>query len=308
MTFLFNSDIARGTIFANILAQSIPDMPVKIGMDAVDGPEVKYLLTWNVVPGMFERFPNLEIVFSLGAGVDQFDISAFPSHVELVRLIDPDLSAMMREYVSMGVLAAHRDIPAYRDQQNREIWQPIPVKLASQRRVGVLGLGQLGQVVLAALAGFGFPLSGWSRSQHEINGVTCYSGASGLDAILANSDILVCLLPLTTETQGILNADLFAKLPVGASLVHAGRGAQLDSGALYAALESGHLSGAVLDVTNPEPLPAGDPLWHHPRVIITPHVACQTRPEGMARHVIDVLHHHRNGTPLPGLVERTRGY
>lgn len=308
MTILFNSDAARGQVFADILAQTMPDLPVKIGLENVDGPEVHYLLTWKVVPGMFERFPNLRIVFSLGAGVDQFDVAAFPPGVRLVRLVDPDLAAMMREYVCMGVLAAHRDIPAYLGQQRNAEWTPVPVKLASERRVSVLGLGQLGQVVLQALAEFGFALSGWSRSAREIDGVTCYSGPDGLDAILAQTDILVCLLPLTPETQGILNADLFAKLPKGASLVHAGRGAHLDGAALYAALETGQISGAVLDVTNPEPLPPEDPLWHHPHVLITPHIACQTRAESLARHVVDVLSCEERGAPLPGLVQAGRGY
>ncbi|RWR05064.1 2-hydroxyacid dehydrogenase [Paenirhodobacter populi] len=308
MTLLFNSDATRGTIFADILRTAFPDIPVRIGADSVAGPEVRYLMTWTAPADLFTRYPNVEVIFSLGAGVDQFDLRSFPPGVQLVRLVDEDLAAMMRDYVCMGVLAAHRNLPEYLGQQRDEVWRALPVKLAPERRVGVLGLGQLGQAVLAALASFGFRLSGWSRSPREIAGVRCHSGAEGLDAILRESDILVCLLPLTAETRGILNADLFAKLPEGAALVHAGRGAQLDPQALREALDSGRLSGAILDVTTREPLPPGDPLWHHPRVIVTPHIACQTRPEVMARHTITVLRAHREGRPLPGLVESGRGY
>lgn len=308
MTLLFNSDARRGAIIAGIFGETFPDIPVRIGLDSVEGPEVRYLITWTAIPDMVARFPNLEVVFSLGAGVDQFDLSAFPPGLPLVRLIDEDLSLMMRDYACMGVLAAHRDIPRYLAQQRAEIWQPQPVVRACDRRIGVLGLGELGRTVLDALSGFGFQLSGWSRSPRKIAGVSCHSGAEGLDAMLAQSEILVCLLPLTEETRGILNAGLFAKLPKGAALVHVGRGGHLDPKALREALDSGQLSGAVLDVTHPEPLPAGDPLWQDPRVIVTPHIACQTRPERLARHAVEVVRAHRAGLPLPGLVETGRGY
>ncbi|HEY0211978.1 MAG TPA: glyoxylate/hydroxypyruvate reductase A [Paenirhodobacter sp.] len=308
MTVLFNSDARRGAIFARIFNDAFPDIPVRIGTGAGDDAAVKYLLTWTFSPEMLRRFPNLEIVFSLGAGVDQFDVASFPPGLRLVRLVDDDLAAMMREYVCMGVLAAHRDMPAYLAQQREQVWKPILLKLASERRVGVLGLGELGQTALQGLAGLGFPLSGWSRSARDLPGVRCHSGADGLTAILAESDIIVCLLPLTDETRGILNAGFFAQMPQGASLVHVGRGAQLDQGALMHALDSGHLAGAVLDVTTVEPLPQDDPLWSHPRVMITPHIACQTRPEALARHAVETLRNLQAGQPLKGEVHTDRGY
>lgn len=308
MTLLFNSDPTRGAIFAEIFGAAFPGIPVRIGADSVAGPEVRYLVTWQAPPDLFTRYPNLELVLSLGAGVDQFDLAAFPPHVQLVRLVDEDFASMMRDYACMAVLACHRNLPEYAGQQRAEVWREVPVRLAAERRVGVLGLGHLGLAVTAALAGFGFPLSGWSRSPRSVKGLRCLSGPTGLATILAQSDIIVCLLPLTEETRGILNADLFARLPQGASLVHAGRGAQLDPDALLAALDSGHLASAILDVTEPEPLRPGDPLWRHPRVIITPHVACQTRPQSLARHAISVLRAHQAGQPLPGRVESTRGY
>jgi glyoxylate/hydroxypyruvate reductase A len=220
-------------------------------------------------------------------------------------MLEPGLAEQMREYVTLGVLALHRDLPLYLDNQRARRWQPAANRPAAERRVGVMGLGTLGQAALAALAPFGFPLAGWSRSRKAIPGVDCFTD---LDAFLARTDILVCLLPLTPETTGLLDARLFARLPQGARLLHAGRGRQLDPAALLAALDGGRLAAAMLDVTDPEPLPPDDPLWHHPRVILTPHVAGQARAEEAAAHVIAGIRADRTGAPVPGLVDPERGY
>lgn len=304
MAILYLSTPERGAVFRAHLAQAMPDLPFHEGI-APDPAEVTVAIAWTCPPDLFQRHPNLSLLISVGAGVDQLDLSRIPPEVQVVRMLEPGLPEQMVEYVTLATLALHRDLPTYLDQARRGEWRAGRNRPAAERRVGVMGMGQLGAAVLAALAPFGFPLAGFSRAGTAPDGV---EGFSDLGAFLARTDLLICLLPLTDATRGMLNARLFAGLPRGAALVHAGRGAQLVAGDLIAALGTGQISAAMLDVTDPEPLPPQHPLWTHPRVIVTPHVACQTRAEDGARHVAAVLRAWRAGQTIPGLIDRARGY
>lgn len=302
MSILYTFDTARGAVFAEVFASQAPDLAFHIGT-APDPASVEYLITWHAPDK--QAFPNLKLLFSTGAGVDQFDLAALPDSARVVRMLEPGIAEQMCEYVTMAVLGLHRDLPTYLGQQRAGEWKIGKNHPAATRRVGVMGVGQLGQAVLRALAPFGFPLAGWARSPRQIDGVEVFTD---LSAFLARTDILICLLPLTTETEGMLNAALFSGLPEGAKLVQVGRGRQTDQTALLAALDSGRLSAAWLDVTEPEPLPQDHPLWSHPRVILTPHIASRTRAEEGARYVLEAIRAHQSGQPVPGLVDPDKGY
>lgn len=304
MAILYLSGAERGAVFRAALAAAFPDLPFHEGA-APDPEAVTVAIAWTCPADLFHRHPNLRLLISVGAGVDQLRLAEVPPAVQVVRMLEPGLPAQMAEWVTMAVLALHRDLPAYLEQARAGIWQAGRNLAATERRVGVLGMGQLGQAVLRALAPFGFPLAGYSRSGAAPDGV---EGFRDLGAFLARTDILVCLLPLTPDTEGFLDARLFAALPRGARLVQAGRGKQLVTEDLIAALDAGQIAAAMLDVTEPEPLPPGHALWRHPRVIVTPHVACQTRAQDGARHVVAVIRASRQGTAIPGLIDRARGY
>lgn len=304
MAVLSLSDPARSEIFREAFARTLPDIPFYTG-EAPDPAEVRWLITWKAPDQIATRYPNLRLIFSTGAGVDQFDLGALPPQIGVVRMLAGGIAAQMQEFATMAVLTLHRDLPAYLAQAREGQWIEGRNVAPEDRRVGVLGLGNLGQAVLASLRPFGFALSGWARSPRQIAGVQCFTD---LPVFLAQCDILVCLLPLTPETEGFLGDALFDQLPRGARLVQLGRGRQLDTDALARALDNGQIASAFLDVTEPEPLPAGHWLWRDPRVIVTPHIACQTRAGDAARHLVAGVRADLAGHPPEGLVDRHRGY
>jgi glyoxylate/hydroxypyruvate reductase A len=308
MTLLYKADPVRGEEWRALFATLAPDVPFRVWPDVGDPGAVRYLAVWEPSYALIETLPNLQVVFSLGAGVDQFDLARLPDGVALVRLIEPGLTAGMAEYVAWAALTLHRNILDYAQAQRDGRWEPIRPVLAAGRGVGVMGLGELGQAALAQLRGLGFRLQGWSRSPREINGVTCFAGERQLADFLGRCDILVCLLPLTAQTRGILGREVFEVLPKGAGLINVGRGGHLREDDLLAALASGQLSGAVLDVFSDEPPPAGHPFWGHPRILMTPHIASMTLPETAAPAVLENIRRHRAGQPPHGLVRRDLGY
>ncbi|HKT96444.1 MAG TPA: glyoxylate/hydroxypyruvate reductase A [Paraburkholderia sp.] len=308
MTLLYKADPDRGKQWARLFADKAPAIPFRLWPDIGDPAAVRYLAAWQPPEDPARTLPNLEVIFSVGAGIDQFDLSGVPDHIAVVRMVEPGIVEGMVEYVTQAVLTLHRDLFDYAAQQQQRVWRELPVRAAASRRVGVLGLGMLGSAVLARLQLFGFACAGWSRSAHVLPGVDCYAGAGSLDAFLARTDILVCLLPLTGATRGLIDAAFLAKLPKGASLINVGRGPQLHQQALLDALERGQLAGAILDVTDPEPLPPAHPFWTHPRVRLTPHIASATRPETAVDVVLENIRRHRDGLPMAGQIDRARGY
>ncbi|MBK7470195.1 MAG: glyoxylate/hydroxypyruvate reductase A [Betaproteobacteria bacterium] len=308
MAFVYKSDPVRGAVWARLFAERAPQVAFHIWPETGDPAAVRFLAAWIPPPDLTRLFPNLEVLFSAAAGIDQFDLAALPPDLPIVRMIEPGIVRGMVEYVCWAVLGLHRDMPAYLRDQRAEAWTPLRVLPAAGRRVGVLGLGVLGCAVLEQLRGFGFDCAGWSRSRHDVAGAACFAGQGELPAFLARTDILVCLLPLTADTRGMLDARLFAGLPRGAGLVQVGRGPQLVEADLRAALDAGQLGHAILDVCDPEPLPPGHWLWRHPKVWLTPHIASMTQPESAVEVVLENLRRFEAGEPMVGLVDRGRGY
>lgn len=308
MSLLFVSETEAPEPWIEALSSQMPELELRVWPDAGRPEDVRYALAWKPPPGMLASLPGLEVVFSLGAGVDALLQDPTLPDLPIVRMVETGLAEGMREWVALQVLYWHRGLHAYRRQQEHARWRPLPERLARERRVGILGLGELGTVAARALAGLGFDVAGWSRTPRQIPGIDCRHGADALPGLLERSDILVCLLPLTPETRGILDAKLFDRLPEGAVVVNAGRGGHLVEADLLAALDSGRLAGASLDVFAEEPLPPGHPFWRHGSVVVTPHVAAQTHARTAAASVVAQIRRHREGLPLQHVVDRARGY
>jgi glyoxylate/hydroxypyruvate reductase len=294
----------------NSLREALPDETLWIYPDVPDPAAVKIALVAKPPTGALAIFPNLELICSLWAGVDKLLAdSTLPPMPVLTRLIDPRLTSAMTETVLTHVLLAHRQIPAYLRQEKRHEWRQLRQPHAWERRVGILGLGILGQAAAKALRQIGFPVAGWSRARTpQVEGVTVYTGDDGLNEILAQSDILVSLLPHTPQTEGLLNAERLAQLPAGAVVINVGRGAVIVEEDLMAALDKGHLEAAILDVFAVEPLPPTHSFWAHERVIVLPHVASETDPRSAAFVVAETIRRYRAGEPLPERVDRAAGY
>src|ERR1700751_5857006 len=279
----------------------------------LDPAEVHYAAVWKPVPGELAGFPNLRVIFNLGAGVDALMADKTLPAVPLVRVSVEDLTDRMAEYVVLHVLMHHRQEPYLRDSQRARRWAPKHQWPASAISVGIMGLGVLGPNAADVLRRIGFKVAGWSRSRKQIDGIACFAGTDQLDAFLKRTDILVCLLPLTPDTHHILNRDLFARLnrnsPLGAPvLINAGRGGLQNEADIIACLDDGTLGAASLDVYAQEPLPADSPFWTHPKVVLTPHNAADTDPDEISKYVARQIEKFEAGGALDNVVDRRRGY
>ncbi|MCX5580681.1 2-hydroxyacid dehydrogenase [Kaistia terrae] len=292
---------------------SEPHRPVATWPNVPDREAIHYVLAWRPPAEAFADLPNLKAVFSLGAGVDHVVGNEALPDVPIVRVVDPDLTTRMTEWVTLQVLLHHRQHLAYARQQAAHIWHELRQPVANDVRVGIMGLGELGRDAAEVLVRLGFQIAGWSRSAKDIPGIETFHGEDGLTAILGRTDILVALVPLTPDTRGMLNASVFDRLAKdgalgGPVLINGGRGGLQVEADILAALDDGRLIGASLDVFEPEPLGPDSPFWNHPRVILTPHVAASSEASVLADSIHRQILDFEAGKPLGNLVDVSRGY
>ncbi|EAQ05069.1 D-isomer specific 2-hydroxyacid dehydrogenase family protein [Pseudooceanicola batsensis HTCC2597] len=282
------------------------DLDVSLKTD-LPPEEVDYIVyAPNSAVQDFTPFTRCKAVLNLWAGVEGI-VGNETLTMPLARMVDPALTRGMVEWVAGHVLRHHLEIDYFLARQQGE-WCPRVPPLASERSVTILGLGELGTACGQTLADLGFPVTGWSRSPKRIEGIATVHGDDGLDAALAQAQILVLLLPKTPETENVLDADALARLPRGAAVINPGRGHLIDDEALLAALDAGTVGHATLDVFREEPLPADHPFWSHERVTVTPHIASETRPASASRVIAENIRRGEEGEPLLHLVDRDRGY
>lgn len=311
MALLFSSKGDDSARWRAELKARLPDLDFRVWPDDIGDPlEIEYALAWRPKPGALRAFSNLKAIFSLGAGVDHvFCDPDLPAGVPVVRLVDKALTRNMIEYVLHWVLHHHRGFHQYAELQRRGEWRTLPIPDPPERkRVGIMGLGVLGSAVARALLGLGFTVAGWSRTPKQIDDVDSYAGDDGLAPFLSRLNILVCLLPLTPETSGIIDRRTLSALPAGAFVINVARGGHVIEEDLLAALHSGHVAGATLDVFREEPLPEGHPFWRHPRVTVTPHVASQTDPRSAADEVAANIRRIRAGERPINIADPNQGY
>ena len=290
-----------------------PERPVAlIGEDALDPALVRYAAVWKPKAGALRQFPKLDVIFNLGAGVDAVVADATLPDVPLVRVAVDDLTARMTEYVVMHVLMHHRRQGYYAESQRNRVWAPKLQWAARDLRIGIMGLGVLGRDAAEVLARIGFDVAGWSNTPKSIPGIACYAGPQ-LGEFLARTDVLVCLLPLTPQTRGILNRATFGKLARdgrlgGPVIINAGRGGLQVEDDILACLDDGTLVAATLDVFHSEPLPADSRFWTHPKVTLSPHNAADTDPDAISVYVAEQIAAFERGEKLVNVVDRGVGY
>ena len=312
MTILLLNSRDHKEAWADALREKLPEHEVRVWPDVGDPAAVKHAVVCYPEHGALATLPNLTAMHSLWAGIDHVTGDPdMPWNVPLIRMVDHSLTQGMIDYVTGHVYRYHLQMPKFEALQARAEWNQVVPPLVEERSVGIMGIGVLGSVIGKQLSTLGFQVRGWARSQKEIEGITCFAGEAGLGPFLDGLEILVLLLPNTPDTADIINAELLAQLPQGAALINAGRGTLIDEPALIAALDSGHLSAATLDVFKTEPLPADHPFWHHPKISVTPHVAAETRISTASETIKRNIRHLESGgalSDLEGVVDAKAGY
>jgi len=308
--FISRIETSEQNTWIRLLSSFVPDETIVSFADltADQKQSCDVAIVANPDPQDLLALPNLKWVHSLWAGVEGMLNELSSPSFSIVRLIDSELAQTMSEAVLAWTLYLHRDMPVYGKQQSERTWLQQPMVRAQERRIGILGLGALGKLSAERLVDNGFPVSGWSRSEKNIDGVHCYHGDEGLALLLKQSDILVCLLPLTVQTKGLLNHQTLSYLPAGASLINFARGPIIDDDALLKKLEQQLISHAVLDVFMQEPLPEKHPYWINDRVTVLPHISAPTHPLSACEIVAKNIKHYRLTGEMPTTVDPVRGY
>jgi glyoxylate/hydroxypyruvate reductase len=309
MPIVIVSDFANPAPWISALKRAAPEVEVLMHDQVKDRSEIEFALAWNHPPGIFREFPNLKTISSMGAGVDHLlKDTSIPRQIKIVRIIDPQLSQDMFEFALAVIMSRLKNLLHFRENQRQKNWKKKRYLRMNEVRIGLMGTGVIGHHVASNLQRVGFSVSGWSRSEGQPTAYKKYFGEDQLENFLKNTDILICLLPLTSSTKGIINKKHLGMLPQGAWVVNLGRGGHVNEQDLIEMLNSGHLDGANLDVFNEEPLPPHHPLWAHPKIFITPHVASLTDPGSVAPQIIENYKRTIKNEPLLNQVDREMGY
>ena len=306
MSFLIISPNRDPEVWIKALKQRDPDLEIEVYPEVKHPEKVEFVLSWNHPHGIFRDYPNLQVIASMGAGIDHIiSDPEIPKGAKITRVVDEQLTIDMSVFVLSLCLEHLRNLSLHHCSKD---WDQKPYKRPEEVQVGVMGLGVLGVAVAEKLKKNNFHVSGWRKKKKDVPGVNTFQGTSQLDNFLKNSHILVCLLPLTSETENILNRELFQKLPKDAYLINVARGNHLVEEALLEMVDNGHLSGASLDVFRQEPLPKEHPFWRHERIRITPHIASITNPETVVPQLLENFRNMKNDSPLNNLVSREKEY
>ena len=308
MALLLTPIFAKAEEWRRLFAAEMPELDLRVWPDPGNPADIEAAAVALMPKGKLKDFPNLRLIVSLTAGAEGLLSDPELPDVPIARSGDPEGDAMMNEAALLHVLRHHRNLPAYAAAQQRCEWISVPRPRAHERKVGVMGLGSIGLAAARTLAQHGFKVAGWVREPRQADGIEIFAGREQLPAFLARNEIVVNFLPLTPQTTGILDAAAFAQMPKDGAVVNLGRGPHLNEADLMAALDSGHLAGATLDVFPVEPLPKESLLWRHPKITIIPHASRKIEPRDLVPRVADAVRRLRSGLPQLALIDRQRGY